>query len=419
MKRICLLVFWLSYWFLTSTLAQQVGQTLPVWQEGELDIHHINTGQGNATFMILPEGTTLLVDAGAINPLDWRTNKPRNIPVKPSNDRQAGEWIARYVRKALRFQKKPAIDYAIITHFHDDHMGSPLNVTKRSAGGYVLTGITEVGEYIPIRKIIDRGWPDYTYPRSLATDSMVSNYRRFLHWQIQHRGLNVERFQAGRTDQLVSGKWPRHGRKYPFDIINVAVNGQIRTGNGNQVQSIFPDLTAIKPADYPNENMCSIAFQIRYGQFDYFSGGDIQGVLQFGAPAWHDVETPIANVVNPVDVQLIDHHGYADSQNGALLKSLRPRVLVLPAWASSHPASDVLERIYSEQLYEGKRDVFATNLLEEAKKNIADFLPRLKSQSGHVVIRVAPGGATYHVLILDDNDESFTIKAIHGPYASQ
>ncbi|GAB4023512.1 ComEC/Rec2 family competence protein [Spirosoma koreense] len=411
-----ILIGLLTVW--VDGLAQQVGQPFPVWQPGELAIHHINTGQGNATFVIFPEGTTLLVDAGAINSVDWRTNKPRNILVKPTNERQAGEWIARYVRNALHFQKSPAIDYALITHFHDDHMGTPLNVGKRSANGYVLSGITEVGEHIPIRTILDRGWPDYNYPRPMTADSMVSNYRRFLNWHRQHKGLKVERFQAGRTDQIISVNKPDR-QQHPFEVINLAVNGQIRTGEGSATRFIFPDLSTLQPTAYPNENMCSAVFQIRYGRFDYFSGGDIQGVLQFGAPAWHDVETPIAGTVDSVDVQLIDHHGYADSQNGSLLARLRPRVFVLPAWASSHPAPDVLERIYSEQTYKGERDVFAVNLLDEAKTAIRDFLPRLKSQSGHVVIRVDPGGATYRIFILADDDESFTIKAIHGPYRSR
>lgn len=403
----------------TASVAQQVGQPLPVWQTGQLDIHQINTGQGNSTFIVFPDGTSLLVDAGAINPIDWRTNKPRNLPVKPTNDRQAGEWIARYVRNALRFKTNPAIDYAIITHFHDDHMGSPLNVTKRGEGGYVLTGITEVAEYIPIRRILDRGWPNYNYPRSFASDSMVANYRRFLTWQIQHKNLTVEPFQAGRNDQITLVNQPALRQKYPVEIRNIAVNGELWTGVKNETWSLFPSLATLQPAEYPNENMCSIAFQLHYGDFDYFSGGDIQGVLQFGAPAWHDVETPIANVAGPVDVQLIDHHGYADSENGTLLASLRPRVLVIPAWASSHPGRDVLERLLSRQSYTGERDVFATTILDETKPLLADLLPQLKSQSGHVVIRVTPGGKSYQVLVLDDSNELFTVKAIHGPYPSQ
>lgn len=412
---ICLTL--LLTWF--AAPAQQIGESLPVWRTGQLDIHHINTGQGNATLLVLPDGTTVLVDAGAINSLDWRTNTPRNIPVKPNNSRQAGEWIARYVRNALRSQTNPVLDYAVITHFHDDHMGTPLNVAKRGRGGYTLAGITEVGEYIPIRKVLDRGWPDYNYPRSFDGDSMVVNYRRFLAWQAQHNGLVAERFTAGQMNQIAFVKQPELRWKYSVEIRNLMVNGAVWTGEGDRVRQLFPELKTLKAAEYPNENMCSIAFQLRYGRFTYFSGGDIQGVLQFGAPVWHDVETPLASIVGPVDVQLLDHHGYADSENGALLASLQPRVFVIPAWASSHPAPDVLSRLFAKEIYTTERDVFATNLLPEAKVAINDFLPRLKSQSGHVVIRVEPGGKSYKVIVLDDTSEAYPVKMTYGPYKSK
>ncbi|MDR0844026.1 MAG: twin-arginine translocation signal domain-containing protein, partial [Tannerella sp.] len=37
---------------------------LPDWQDGFLDIHHICTGRGESTFIIAPDGTTMLIDAG-------------------------------------------------------------------------------------------------------------------------------------------------------------------------------------------------------------------------------------------------------------------------------------------------------------------------------------------------------------------
>ena len=43
----------------------EVGSPLPAWTPGTLDIHQISTGRGNAALFILPDGTTLLVDAGA------------------------------------------------------------------------------------------------------------------------------------------------------------------------------------------------------------------------------------------------------------------------------------------------------------------------------------------------------------------
>lgn len=36
--------------------APEVGRPLPPWSEGELDIHYINTGRGEASLLILPDG---------------------------------------------------------------------------------------------------------------------------------------------------------------------------------------------------------------------------------------------------------------------------------------------------------------------------------------------------------------------------
>ena len=65
-----------------------VGQILPAWSEGELDIHFINTGRGECAFYILPDGTTLLVDAGELkkthNPNDSSSDAP--VAQKPNAD---------------------------------------------------------------------------------------------------------------------------------------------------------------------------------------------------------------------------------------------------------------------------------------------------------------------------------------------
>ena len=42
----------------------EVGKALPAWEEGVLDIHAINTARGECTYIILPDGTTMVVDAG-------------------------------------------------------------------------------------------------------------------------------------------------------------------------------------------------------------------------------------------------------------------------------------------------------------------------------------------------------------------
>lgn len=68
-------------------------------------------------------------------------------------------------------------------------MGTVANDSPLAASGaYRLTGITRVGDEIPIRKILDRGWPDYAYPSSHENET-VRNYRAFVKWQQQNNGL--------------------------------------------------------------------------------------------------------------------------------------------------------------------------------------------------------------------------------------
>lgn len=61
------------------------------WEAGYLDIHHINTGRGDCTFCVLPDGTTLLIDAGEVKA------NVRVVAPKPDNLKRTGEWIADYI----------------------------------------------------------------------------------------------------------------------------------------------------------------------------------------------------------------------------------------------------------------------------------------------------------------------------------
>jgi glyoxylase-like metal-dependent hydrolase (beta-lactamase superfamily II) len=122
-----------------------VGEPLPAWQKGYLDLHHINTGRGSAAYYIFPDGTTMLLDAGELSPLDQRTFTERNSPITPDSSKKPFEWIVNYIQQVAPPSNNRSIDYGLITHFHDDHFGAWYPAAPVSASGkFLLTGITGV-----------------------------------------------------------------------------------------------------------------------------------------------------------------------------------------------------------------------------------------------------------------------------------
>ncbi len=396
--------------------AQIPGETLAPWTEGTLDIHEISTGRGSSTFFILPDGTTMLYDAGEFGEdgAPWRI--PRYVDAKPDKSRTSGEWILRYIQRQLSLSSLSQIDYALLSHFHWDHMGQISEETPKSGNGnYQLSGLTMVGDKIPISNILDRGWPDYNYPKE-TNDLTLKNYQSFISWQKENNGLNAERFVPGRNDQIVLQKKPDDYAN--FEIRNLAANGEVWTGVSNVSRAHFPPLNELEQDQYPDENMCSVVMRLSYGKFDYYTGGDLRGIPKTGSPQWQDIETPVAQVTGPVEVSLMNHHGYIDSQNDFFVSALRPQVWLLSVWDSAHPSPMVYKRLLSEELYPGPRDIFTTNM-HEANKLVVVGLDKLASDSGHIVVRVDPGGDSYKVIVIDDNVENGKIKSVHGPYTAR
>ena len=165
--------------------------------------------------------------------------------------------------------------------------------------------------------------------------------------------------------------------------------------------------------------MCSLSFRLRYGAFAYYTGGDLTGIPNIGHPEWQNMEKAIADAVSEVDVHVVNHHGSIDPASPEFLAALRPRVHIIPSWSPTHPAPSVLKRMLSERAYPGPRDVFAVQFREPTKATIGPRADRVKSDAGHIVVRVEPGGASYRVIIVTDEDESGRVKAEHGPYLAR
>jgi beta-lactamase superfamily II metal-dependent hydrolase len=365
-------------------------QTRAQWKPGVLEIHHISAGRGNATFFILPDGTTLLVDAGAAG-----SGIPETDP-HPDATRPPGEWIGRYIARHMP-ESAAGLDYALLTHFHADHM----------------LGLADVDKLAPIRTLLDRGWPEYDYPAPF-TDSMMAGYRKFIE-ERRKSGLRVDRFRAGALNQIAL----KRPDDYPgFEIRNIISNGNMWTGQGEATRALFPPVAGLAVADRPSENMCSNGFRLRYGRFAYFTGGDLPGAADPGFPAWHAIEPAIASTIGPVDVHVVNQHGSMGEECDEFLAALRSTVLIVPSWAPSHPAPDVLKRIINSRLPPSPRYVFATDLREAARIVIGQRATQLAGPPGHIVVRVEPGGGEYRVFVLDHRDERDAVLASKGPFSA-
>ena len=377
--------------------------TLPPWEPGYLYIHHISTGRGSCALLILPDATTMMIDAGSMISHYEPFQDKFLIDPRPNASLRPGQWIAKYAREQLSQIGRDEIDYFLLTHFHEDHMGtvwpgrhdiSPLS----HFGPYQLGGITDVAESITVHKAIDRCYPDYAYPAPIPGPHFA-NYHAFIK-NLPSRGGTAERFVSGSERQITLRRAPE---RYPdFEIRNLASNGDVWTGVGEQIRAHFPPLKELKPEDYPTENKCALAIRLRYGKFSYFSAGDQDHEDEYGRWPWGDIETTVARASGKVQVAVANHHGFKDACGVEWVRALQPKAFVINAWDSAHPTMISLDNMLSKELYDGPRLVLSTATKPEVDITIRR-MAEMASQNGHVIFRVPPGGNSFEVFVKDSS----------------
>ena len=425
------IIVFIAQIFAVESQIPKKGDAFPLWKEGYLDLHHINTGRGDVAYYIFPDGTTMLFDAGEQDPTDPRTHSARNTMIRPNNSKRAYEWIAHYIKQVAPSTRKLVINYAILSHFHEDHMGSFYQNAPRSAkGNYALTGITGIAELIPVEVLLDRGYPAYNIPYDMKSaafeERLKANPSSYKYWRTMNNYFSFvnqrEKEKLSTGNVLAGSRTQVHMRyaslKFPtFFVRSVKCNGRIWTGNDTTTTEHFPMFRPDDPKTHPTENALSQVITINYGDFVYYTGGDLPGNIGYGQPSWMDMETPVAKAVGAVDIATMDHHGNRDALNEFMVRTLRPRVWIEQVWSSDHPGHEVLIRATTPFLYEGPRDIFATNMMQANRDVIGPLIDRsYKSQQGHILVRVLPGGKSYYVIILDDAVETLQVKDVFGPY---
>ena len=406
---------------LCITIVGKISAQIPKWKQGYLDIHTIFTGHGNSQYIVFPDGTTMMIDAGDhwTEPYNKRYAPMRASRIYPDSTFTAAKAIVNYVNQAQSGQQK-GIDYFLITHFHSDHYGEANPIFPKSPkGGYILNGLTELAEYLPIRTIVDRGYPNYDFPVDMRhrvkedgspQDPSFANYLKFIEYQQAKNGLKVEKFDVGSNRQFVplkvlGGSFPK------FTVQNIKASNVLWTGKGEDTQALFSKDDITSGTQNFNENPLSCALVIKYGKFSYYAGGDNTGLYDQDHKLWFDVETPMAKVVGRVAAMSLNHHGNRDATNLNFLNALDPKVVIMQTWSSDHPGQEVGQRLISPNVGTHDRDVYMTRMDPLTSLGIGPwFENKLKGKLGHYLLRVYPD-SSYEVYTLDCTKSRISVLA--------
>ena len=362
-----------------------------------MDIHTIATGRGDATFIVMPDGTTLMIDAG--------DNGKLKDPQHPDTTRRAGEWQAIYMKKVMEdLPDRNKVDYAMITHFHDDHMGAVRQMLPGS-NGYGLSGITLVGEFVDFGTLIDRAYPDYDFPSKKNVNNANKGFMPEYHKFVEHKmaqGMKMEKFDAGALNQIRMLNNPKKYRKN-FEIRNLAANGEVWTGKGEDAEKQYKG----DPKLF-DENVNSCAIRITYGNFKYYNGGDLSGGnWDIYKSKERDMETPVAKVCGKVDVIKANHHGYYDTCNGFFMNTLSPDVVIIDARSNNHPVPSTMARMTDPLVWTEQGEFYIT--VDKAREKLSEELWSHFKPWGHIVVRVYDGGKEYQVFVLDADTTDYPI----------
>jgi len=266
------------------------------WTPGNLEIHHINIGQGDSTLIVGPTGRSLLLDAGESY---WNS----------STDAQR---VGPYIEGVLGCK---SLDYVLITHFHSDHIGYV------GYGG--LWHLVEVQGFT-VGQMLHRDYNTYLGDSS----GTLTNWKAYL--------------EGAGYDKL-------------HPVVAVEGTGQVDLGTGVTFKIVTKDGNgSLKPGDFsgdatpPSENDYSIGAVISFGNFDEWIGGDLDGqyyLSEFGY-GYHDIEWSVAPEVGDVDVYHVNHHGSDHSNSPTFVNQLDPEVSIISVGNDNtygHPRQSVMD----------------------------------------------------------------------------
>lgn len=279
-----------------------------------LRIYVIDVEGGQATLFVTPEGESLLIDTG------WPGNEgadPNAIGPAPK---------ARDAERILAAAKDAGIsriDYVLLTHYHEDHIG----------------GVPQLAERIPIGTFIDHG--ENSEPDGKFTRLFYEAYQKL----------------------LASGKY-KHIVAKPGDVLPVTgIRAEIVSSNGNVIQRPLDGAGQQNPAcsnfNAPaetGENPHSVGTLISFGKLRILDLGDLTVDKE------KDLMCPL-NRLGKVDIYIASHHGAQNSGSAALVHAIAARIAIVDNGSRKGGSPAALDIIKSSP---GLLDMWQLHLSQEA-----------------------------------------------------
>jgi beta-lactamase superfamily II metal-dependent hydrolase len=304
---------------------------------GKLTIFFIDVEGGQATLFVTPAGQSLLIDTG------W-----------PGNDgRDANRIVAAAKEAGLA-----KIDYVLLTHYHDDHVG----------------GVPQLVARIPVGTFLDHG-PNRELDHGI-TEHGYAEYQKIL-----------------------SGGKPKHLVMKPGDVLPIqGMKATVISADGELIQHPLAGggqpngacaTSPVKPADQ-TENALSLGIEIDFGKLRLLDLGDL---------TW-DKETQLmcpTDKLGPIDVYIVSHHGWLQSSSPALVHAIHPRVAMMDNGETKGGSPGTFDTLKSSSGFEALYQLHYST--DSAAKNApAEFIANPQGTD-----------AGYPIEVVASQDGSFTV----------
>ena len=246
-----------------------------------LDIYFIDVEGGQSTLIVTPGGQAMLIDAGFAG--------------RGGFGARAGDpAMARDPQRILAAAKTAGvsrIDYFLSTHFHADHAG----------------GVPELSQLIPIDAFIDHGGVTADADKVAGTIAIHQAYAA-----VRKGKKHIE---------------PKPGDRIPLTGIDATIVSSGGEVISTPLAGATPGLNgACTPPGIPaselTENPRSTGVLLQFGRFRFLDVGDLSDTPLFKLACPSDL-------IGPVDVYLVSHHGATDASDPSLFAAIKPRVAVL------------------------------------------------------------------------------------------